>query len=73
MTSELKRRANNNYYCSNCMMMQPTPPSPNCMFCGNWFSNYENVVIETFKETTEANRSEQEEIVNNESHFRRRD
>lgn len=32
------------YKCSNCMM----PISqivPNCPFCGNWFSNYEEIIM----------------------------
>lgn len=43
MVAELKEK-NNNYYCSNCMMQQPII-KPNCVFCGNYFTNYESVLI----------------------------
>ena len=35
---------NGTYHCSNCLMRIYTLKS-NCPFCGNWFSNYEDVVI----------------------------
>ena len=60
MTSELKRRANNNYYCSNCMMMQPIPLPMNCVFCGNWFSNYELIMIKNFKDLEREDQKENE-------------
>lgn len=50
MISTLKQRANGRYYCSNCMMLQSDPPKANCFFCGNWFSNYESVIIQEEKD-----------------------
>jgi len=38
------------YRCSNCKMIQPNKLHSNCSFCGNWFSNYEDILI---KEDTE--------------------
>jgi len=32
------------YYCSNCRVRQ-CDLKPNCVFCGNWFSNYEDILI----------------------------
>lgn len=32
------------YYCSNCRVRQGNL-KPNCVFCGNWFSNYEDILI----------------------------
>ena len=34
----------NVYYCSNCRMKQ-FQIKPNCIFCGNQFYNYEDVLI----------------------------
>ena len=43
MTSKLVEK-NDNYYCSNCMMRQPRV-RVNCWWCGDLFSNYEEVLI----------------------------
>lgn len=44
MISTLKKKGEQ-YYCSECMMRQPAPLKDHCYFCGNWFSNYENIII----------------------------
>lgn len=47
MVSELKGPIFGPYYCSNCMIRQPRDNlKSNCIFCGNWFSNYEDRLIE---------------------------
>ena len=33
------------FYCSNCRMRQ-FDLKPNCLFCGNQFYNYEDVIIQ---------------------------
>lgn len=34
------------YRCSNCKMPQPNQElHSNCIFCGDWFSNYEDILI----------------------------
>lgn len=63
MISRLKQRANGRYYCSNCMLMQPNPPKTNCCFCGNWFENYENIIIkEHIDKTIEEVKSNEDNI-----------
>lgn len=38
--------------------MQPNPLKPNCVFCGNWFSNYESIVThEVLKDEVDENES----------------
>lgn len=37
------------YICSNCKMRQPHF-RVNCFFCGNWFSNFESLLIEETEE-----------------------
>lgn len=37
------------YYCSNCRMRQ-YDLKPNCVFCGNQFSNYESFIINKYEE-----------------------
>lgn len=37
------------YYCSNCRMRQ-YDLKPNCVFCGNQFSNYERFIINKYEE-----------------------
>ena len=37
------------YYCSNCMMRQEGIPQ-NCHFCGDMFSNYEDVILKEHAE-----------------------
>ena len=47
MISQLKGPVFGPYYCSNCLMRQPQDKlRHNCVFCGNWFSNYEDKLIE---------------------------
>ena len=52
---------NDTYYCSNCRMKQ-FELEPTCKFCGEWFYNYESIIIEgsaaAFKENVEAKRNE---------------
>jgi len=39
------------YRCSNCKMGQPNKNlKSNCIFCGNLFTNYEDIIIEEDKE-----------------------
>ena len=63
MVSTLKKKSNDHYYCSNCMMMQPSPLKENCPFCGNYFSNYENIIIAEHIDITV------EEVKSNESNI----
>lgn len=43
MTSKLVEK-NDSYYCSNCMMRQPRI-QVSCWWCGDIFSNYEEILI----------------------------
>ena len=43
MVSKLVQK-NDIYFCSNCMMRQPRVQA-NCFWCGNMFSNYEDMLI----------------------------
>lgn len=43
MISTIKQKGST-YYCSNCLMRQ-FELKPNCPFCGNMFSNYENMIV----------------------------
>ena len=52
MVSRLKQRTSGRYYCSNCMLMQPNPPRANCCFCGDWFENYESILVKNHIEKT---------------------
>ena len=45
MVAQLKGPIFGPYYCSNCRIKQPDKLKSNCVFCGNWFSNYENILI----------------------------
>lgn len=63
MISTLKQRNNDSYYCSNCMFIQPTPLRPNCPFCGDWFSNYESVIIQQEKNDIQVRIENDPEIV----------
>lgn len=57
MTSKLLKKNNSEtYYCSNCRMRQPQL-QPNCWWCGDWFSNYESVVINESIEGGKVNES----------------
>lgn len=53
MISRLKKKSNGTYYCDNCMICQPEPPQTNCIFCGNWFANWENIIIKDYLEKEE--------------------
>ena len=44
MISVIKKKGHS-YYCSNCMMRQ-LDLRPNCIFCGNMFSNYEDRLMQ---------------------------
>ena len=46
MISKLVKKGES-YYCSNCMMRQPTVKN-NCWFCGDLFSNFESVIFELY-------------------------
>lgn len=41
---------NDYYYCSNCMMKQPEL-NETCWFCESLFSNYEELLLENYKES----------------------
>lgn len=45
MVAQLKGPIFGPYYCSNCRIKQPDELKNNCVFCGNWFSNYEDILI----------------------------
>ena len=45
MISILKKTNDGVFRCSNCLMRQPRPLSSNCVYCGNMFSNYEDIII----------------------------
>ncbi len=55
MTSKLVKKKNT-YCCSNCMMRQPHLAT-NCWWCGNLFSNYEEIIIENAIEEEKINES----------------
>lgn len=57
-TLRKKKNATNYYYCSNCMIIQPFPLKTNCPFCGNYFSNYEEIIIKETKEQMEGEKNE---------------
>ena len=60
MISELKK-VGTIYRCTGCMFSQPSPPQPNCPFCGNMFSNWESIMIKEFKDHEESIRRENRE------------
>lgn len=45
MIARLKGPTFGPYYCSNCRIKQPDELKNNCVFCGDWFSNYEDILI----------------------------
>ena len=45
MVSKLIKK-DNSYICSECKMRQPDDLKSNCFWCGNWFSNYEELMVE---------------------------
>ena len=47
MISKLIKKGES-YYCSNCMMRQPTIKN-NCWFCSDLFSNFESVILELYE------------------------
>lgn len=55
MVSKILKK-NNIFYCSNCRMRQ-FQIKTNCPFCGNMFSNYEEILIQQFNEE-ERNKNE---------------
>lgn len=52
MTSTLFKKQDQ-YYCSNCMMRQPRVQA-NCFWCGDMFSNYENMLIQDVNDNARA-------------------
>ena len=52
MTSKLFKKQDQ-YYCSNCMMRQPRVQA-NCFWCGDMFSNYENMLIQDVNDHARA-------------------
>lgn len=47
MIARLKGPVFGPYKCSNCHMTQPRGNlKSNCLFCGDWFSNYEDILIQ---------------------------
>ena len=59
---------NNVYYCSNCRMRVMDLQKENCIFCGNLFSNWENIAIEYIRELE----SQKVEDIRNESNICRK-
>ena len=47
--------SNNKYYCSNCHMRVFDLTRQNCLFCGNYFSNWESLAIKQFEEQQSQN------------------
>ena len=62
MISSLKKTGQV-YRCTNCMFRQPTPLLPNCPYCGNLFSNYEELIIKEQIEKQAGEISEQHNIL----------
>ena len=52
MVSKLIEK-NNTYFCSNCLMRQPRIQE-NCFWCGNMFSNYEDMLIKDINDHARA-------------------
>ena len=52
MTSTLFKKQDQ-YFCSNCMMRQPRVQA-SCFWCGNMFSNYENMLIQDVNDNARA-------------------
>ena len=50
MVTTLKKRNSGVYYCNNCMMNQPADLRANCYFCGSWFSNITDILIQEEEE-----------------------
>ena len=70
MVAQLKGPTFGPYYCSNCMMKQPNDNlKSTCFFCGNYFSNYEDIIIEEDAERFLLNMKESE--LQNESNLYR--
>ena len=46
MIAKLKGPVFGDYYCSYCYMKQPHELHSTCVFCGKWFSNYEDILIQ---------------------------
>ena len=46
MVSKLEGPIFGPYRCSNCKMRQPDELHMNCVFCGNMFTNYEDILIQ---------------------------
>lgn len=49
MVAMLKKVANGGYRCTYCHMKQHEPINATCPFCGNIFSNYEEILIKELK------------------------
>ena len=49
MTSKLIDKGDGIYTCSNCMMRQPSLQE-HCLWCGNLFYNYTDILIKQFDE-----------------------
>lgn len=45
MVAQLKGPIFGPYKCSNCMMQQPQELKTNCIFCGDYFSNIEAIML----------------------------
>ncbi len=48
-------KKNEEYYCSECRMKQPTIIEPYCFFCAANFSNYEEELTKVFRESEDVN------------------
>lgn len=51
----VKHTNSGNLLCGNCRMKQPVFLRDTCPFCGRMFSNYEEMVIDKFKEQEQEN------------------
>ena len=68
MVARLKGPIFGPYHCSNCMIQQPYPLKTNCVFCGDYFSNIEAIMVyEAMK------KNELEGEMKNEDNIYRRD
>ena len=50
MISKIVKNENGALVCSYCRMRVFDPSLANCQFCGNYFSNKEDIIIKQFEE-----------------------
>lgn len=46
----------NDYYCNHCFMKQPKKLMSECIFCGCFFTNFEEILVKDFKEKEQLDR-----------------